>query len=110
MGPIEPLIQWVQGAITPKVKRLGREANHPPPSSAHVKNGGAISPLIHTSSWYGQLYLFFYLYTRGYNEWTLHTAGTGFPAIRFPLASKSDAASPVREGRAEGKCRNITIA
>jgi hypothetical protein len=30
-------IQWVPG-----VKRQGREVNHSPPSSAQVKNGGAI--------------------------------------------------------------------
>jgi hypothetical protein len=30
-----------------------READHSPPSSAEVKNGGAITPLPHTSSWRG---------------------------------------------------------
>jgi hypothetical protein len=35
------------------VKKLGREFNYSPPSSADVKNGGAIPPLSHTSSWRG---------------------------------------------------------
>jgi hypothetical protein len=37
----------------PRVKRPGREADHSPPSSAEVKNGDAIPPLTHMSSWYG---------------------------------------------------------
>jgi hypothetical protein len=32
------------------VKRLGREADHSPPSSTEVKNGGAIPSLPHISS------------------------------------------------------------
>jgi hypothetical protein len=42
--------QWVLQAPFPGVKRLGREADHSPPSNAEVKNGGAIPPLSHTSS------------------------------------------------------------
>jgi hypothetical protein len=34
-------IQKVPGALSPAVKRLGREAGHSPPSSAEVKDGGA---------------------------------------------------------------------
>jgi hypothetical protein len=45
LGPIKPPIQWVQGALSHGVKRLGRKANHPTPSGAEVKNGGAILPL-----------------------------------------------------------------
>jgi hypothetical protein len=52
LGPRQPHIQWVPGAVSPGVKRLGREADHSPPSSAEVKNGGAIPPLSHMSSWY----------------------------------------------------------
>jgi hypothetical protein len=33
------------------LKRPGREADYSPPSSAEAKNGGAIQPLPHTSSW-----------------------------------------------------------
>jgi hypothetical protein len=38
LGPIQPPIQWLSGALSPGVKRLGREADHSPPSSAEVKN------------------------------------------------------------------------
>jgi hypothetical protein len=38
----QPRIQRKQGAFTLWVKRPGREADHPLPSSAEVKNGGAI--------------------------------------------------------------------
>jgi hypothetical protein len=31
-------IQWVPGALSPGVKRPGREADHSPPTSAAVKN------------------------------------------------------------------------
>jgi hypothetical protein len=41
------------GNTFPGVKRLGREADHSPPSSSEVKNGGAIPALPHTSSWRG---------------------------------------------------------
>jgi hypothetical protein len=33
------------------VKRLGREADYSPPSGAEVKNGVAIIPVSHMSSW-----------------------------------------------------------
>jgi hypothetical protein len=41
------------GGPFPGVKRPGLEADHSPPSSSDVKNGGAILPLPHTSSWCG---------------------------------------------------------
>jgi hypothetical protein len=37
----------------PGVKRQEHETDHLPPSSTEVKNGGAISPLLYTSSWRG---------------------------------------------------------
>jgi hypothetical protein len=37
LGPTQPLIQWVPGALSPGVKRPGREADHSPPTSAEVK-------------------------------------------------------------------------
>jgi hypothetical protein len=49
----QPPIQWVLEALSPGVKRQGREAHDSPPSSAEVKNGRAISALPHTSSWCG---------------------------------------------------------
>jgi hypothetical protein len=36
-GAHPALIQWVPGAISPWIKRLGREPNHSPPTSAEVK-------------------------------------------------------------------------
>jgi hypothetical protein len=45
MGLTQPPIQWVPWALSPQVKRQGREADHSPPSSAEVKNGGATPPL-----------------------------------------------------------------
>jgi hypothetical protein len=50
LEPTQPPIQWVLEALPPGVKQSGREADHSPPSSAEVKNGGAIPPLPHTSS------------------------------------------------------------
>jgi hypothetical protein len=47
LGPTQPPIRWV-----PAVKRPGHETNHSPPSSAEVKNGGAIPPFPHVSSWH----------------------------------------------------------
>jgi hypothetical protein len=50
LRPTQPPIQWVPGVLALKVKRPGREADNSLPSSAEVKNGGAIPPLPHTSS------------------------------------------------------------
>jgi len=38
LGTIQSPIQLVQGDLTSGVKRLGREADHSPPSGAEVKN------------------------------------------------------------------------
>jgi hypothetical protein len=38
LGPTQPPIQWVPGALNLGEKRPGREADHSPPSSAEVKN------------------------------------------------------------------------
>jgi hypothetical protein len=38
-------------ALSPGVKRQGREADHSPPSSVEVKNGRVVPPLPHTSTW-----------------------------------------------------------
>jgi hypothetical protein len=38
LGPTQPPIQWVTGALSLGVKLPGREAAHSPPSSAEVKN------------------------------------------------------------------------
>jgi hypothetical protein len=39
------------GAVSPRVKWTGREANRLPPFSAEVKNNGAIPPLRNSFSW-----------------------------------------------------------
>jgi hypothetical protein len=38
LGPNQPPIQWVPGAISPGVKRPWREDDYSPPISAEVKN------------------------------------------------------------------------
>jgi hypothetical protein len=47
LGPIRPPIQWVPGNLSLGVKRQGPEAVHSPPSSAEIRNDGAIPPLPH---------------------------------------------------------------
>jgi hypothetical protein len=37
LGPTQPPIQWVPGALSLGVKRLGRKADHSPASRAEVK-------------------------------------------------------------------------
>jgi hypothetical protein len=37
LGPTQPPIQWAPGALSPGVKRPGREADRSPPTSAEVK-------------------------------------------------------------------------
>jgi len=37
LGPTQPPIQWVTGALSLGVKRPGHEADHSPPSSTEVK-------------------------------------------------------------------------
>jgi hypothetical protein len=52
LGPTQPPIQRVPGALSMGVKRPGREADHSPPSSAEVKEW--VEPYIHspnTPSW-----------------------------------------------------------
>jgi hypothetical protein len=54
LGPTQPPIQWVPGALSLEAKRPGREADHSPPSSAEVKECAEVylhSP--NTSSWRG---------------------------------------------------------
>jgi hypothetical protein len=38
LGPTQPPIQWVPGALSRGIKRTGPEADHSPPSRAEVKN------------------------------------------------------------------------
>jgi hypothetical protein len=47
-----PCLMGAGGTIYPGFKWLGRGADYSPPSSAEVKNGGALPPLPHMSSWH----------------------------------------------------------
>jgi hypothetical protein len=54
LGPTQPPIQWVSGALSLGVKRQGREADHSPLSSAEVKE--CVELYLHspsTPSWRG---------------------------------------------------------
>jgi hypothetical protein len=65
LGPTQPPIQWVPGALTLAVKRVGCEADHSLPSSAEVKYEWSYKSTPPTPSWrssqlkkaQGQLYL-----------------------------------------------------
>jgi hypothetical protein len=46
LRPTLPHIEWVPGAISAGVKRPESETDHLPLSSAEVKSGGAIPPLL----------------------------------------------------------------
>jgi hypothetical protein len=48
LGPTQPPMQWIRGASSSGVKWPVRAADHSPPSSIEMKNGGAIPPLLHT--------------------------------------------------------------
>jgi hypothetical protein len=37
LGPTQPPMQWVPGALSPRVKRAGRETDHSPSTSGEVK-------------------------------------------------------------------------
>jgi hypothetical protein len=52
-GPTQPSIQGVSGALSLGIKRPGREADHPPPASAEVKNAWSYTSTPNTSSWRG---------------------------------------------------------
>jgi hypothetical protein len=52
LGSTHPAIGWVPRAISLEVKWLGCEADHSLPSSAEVKNDGAILSLPHMSLWH----------------------------------------------------------
>jgi hypothetical protein len=37
LGPTQPTVEWVPGALSLEIKRLGREADYSPSSSVEVK-------------------------------------------------------------------------
>jgi hypothetical protein len=68
LGPTQPPIQCIPGALSLRVKQLGHEADHQPPSSAEVKYVWSYTSITPThlhgmvlSQAQGQLYLTFTL-------------------------------------------------
>jgi hypothetical protein len=53
LGPTQLPIQWVPGAVSLGVKRLGREASYSPPSSDEVKNAWSYTLTPQYVSWRG---------------------------------------------------------
>jgi hypothetical protein len=54
LGPTQPPVHWVPGALSLGVKRPGREADHSPPSIAEVKD--CVELYLHSPnmpSWHG---------------------------------------------------------
>jgi len=51
LGPTQPPIQLVPGALSVAVKRPGRETDRSPPSSAEVMNAWSYTSTPNTSSW-----------------------------------------------------------
>jgi hypothetical protein len=51
LGPPSLLYSGYRGLYLWRLKRQWRETDQLPPSSAEVKNGGAIPPLTHMPSW-----------------------------------------------------------
>jgi hypothetical protein len=49
LGPTQPSNQWLPGALSPEVKRQGREADLSHLSNTEFKKGGAIPPFLHVS-------------------------------------------------------------
>jgi hypothetical protein len=53
LGHSQPPTNWVPGAVFPGVQRHDGEADHSPPPSAEVENGGDLPPLAPAPSWRG---------------------------------------------------------
>jgi hypothetical protein len=72
--PAQPPSQWVPGAIPPAVKRPGREAVHPTPSNAVVKNAWSYTSIF--------LYVFMAWYS------VKHTDSFALPVLTYLTARK----------------------
>jgi hypothetical protein len=91
LGPTQPPIQWVKGALSLGVERPGRESDYSPPSSAEVKEW--VELYIHspnTPSWIGaqlkhrdNFTFIFYLYTI-----TLINSGTALVSKHYSMLSQ----------------------
>jgi hypothetical protein len=53
LGPSQPLIHRVPGVLSLGLKQQGPEADHSPPSSVEVLNGGTMPPVPLLSTWCG---------------------------------------------------------
>lgn len=60
MGPTQSLAQKY-GALSPVVKRLGYEADHPTPSNGRKRMKGGIPPFLHILSRREKEQIYFYL-------------------------------------------------
>jgi len=69
LGLTQPPIQWVQGVLPTRVKRLVHEADHSPPSSTEGKN--TIPPLPLITSWHGAQGHLYLLPVYGWETWFL---------------------------------------
>jgi hypothetical protein len=51
LGPTQPPIQWLPAALSPGVKRPGREADDSPQLVPRSRKYGSIHPLLQKPSW-----------------------------------------------------------
>jgi hypothetical protein len=79
-GPTQPPIQWKPGAVSLRVKRPGREADHSPPSSAAVKE--CVELYFHSVKAQGQLYLLPFTLPTGVKI-SMHTVSTFILSVRI---------------------------
>jgi hypothetical protein len=100
-GSAQPPIQWVSGAVSPGVKRPGREADNSPPSSADVKNCGAIPPLHHTHSWHS-VYLIKHI-----NKFTFFHLFTGRNRIKCHIFSLIKVCRPTNRNSIQQICQHM---
>jgi hypothetical protein len=52
LGFTQPPVQWIIGAMSPRMKWSWPETDYSSPVCAEVKKGGAISPRPYKSSWH----------------------------------------------------------
>jgi hypothetical protein len=76
LGPTQPPIQWIRGALSLGVRRPGREADHSTPSSAEVKE--CVELYLHspnTPAWRGAQLKDRHNFTFTQALWTAETRG-----------------------------------
>jgi hypothetical protein len=70
LGPTQPPIQWVPGALSLGVKRPEREADHSPPSSVEAKNAWSYTSIPQQGA--------------GIARWYSAGLGAGWSGVRVP--------------------------